>query len=319
MLDGQAPAASVWAFMTHDMVLFHGSAHPELGEAVARELGMSPGRCLTERFPDGEHHVEVQEDVRDRDVFILQSLRAPPGEHLLELLLLADACRRGGAARIVALIPYLAFARQDRRDNESQPLGAKLIADLIGTRFDRAVLVDLHSPAVEGCFPMPVEQLRCEDLLIEHLRATSAPKAVVVSPDLGAVKRAEHFARALRLPVAVVHKSRISGSEVSAENLVGDVRGCAPIVVDDMISTAGTVEAAVRVLLDAGCSSEITVCATHGLFVGPAERRLSALPIRRILVTDSVPPPSGLKVPVEIVSVAPLLAQAIRRIHGARN
>ncbi len=304
--------------MTDSLVLFHGSTHPELGARVARELGVKLGKCLTERFPDGEHHVEVLEDVRDRDVFLLQSLRAPPGEHLLELLLLADACRRAGASRVIALVPYLAFARQDRRDSPSQPLGARLIADLIGTRLDRAVLLDLHSPAVEGCFSMPVEQLRCEDLLIERLRAIASPNAVVVSPDLGAIKRAERFARALKVPAVVVHKSRLSGSEVSAERVVGEVRGYAPILVDDMISTAGTVEAAVRVLLEAGCSSDITVCASHGLFVGPAQRRLSALPLRRILVTDSVPPPKDLQLPVETVSVAPLLAEAIRRIHGSR-
>jgi ribose-phosphate pyrophosphokinase len=305
--------------MTNGLSLFIGGANPDLGKEVAKELGVAPGECIIEKFPDGEHHVEVLEDVRGRDVFILQSLRSPPGEHLLELLLLADAARRIGASRVVGVVPYLAFARQDRRDSESQPMGAKLMADLIGTRVDRAVVVDLHSPAVEGCFPVPVEQLRCDELLIERLKREKHPKAVVVSPDLGGVKRAERFARALKLPVAVVHKSRISGSEVTAESIVGEVRDCVPLLVDDMISTAGTMAAAVDLLLKAGAVPEITLCASHGLFVGPSLERLRKLPLRRILVTDSVPPPSDLPIAPEIVPIAPLIAGAISRIHGQRG
>jgi ribose-phosphate pyrophosphokinase len=304
--------------MSHGPILLHGSFHPALGAAVARTLGQQPGQVVTERYPDGEHQVEVLEDVRGRDVFILQSLGAPPGEHLLELLLLADACRRAGAERLVALIPYLAFARQDRRERVGEPLGARLVADLISARFDRAVLMDLHSPAVEGAFTCPVEQLFCQELFVPGLLRTDGRPQVVVSADLGASKRAERLGRALGLDVAVVHKRRLSGSTVRARAVVGEVEGLAPILVDDMISTAGTVQAAVQVLLDAGCAPDITVCASHGLFVPPAHTRLSGLPVTRIVVTDSLPPPQ-LELPIEIVSVAPLLAEAVLRIHGQRS
>lgn len=297
-------------------VVLGGTSHPALAEAVARAVGVEPAARLIDRFPDGEHRVQLQTEVRDQDVFIVQSLRAPVGDHLLELLLLSDACRRAGAARITGVIPYLAYARQDRRDVTGVPLGARVVADVLDRALDRAVLVDLHSPPVEGCFSIPVEHVSAMSLLAEAVR-DHAPNAVVVSPDLGAAKRAERFARSLGLPVAIVHKSRLTGTDVAASGVIGEVAGHAPILVDDIISTAGTVEAAVRVLLDAGATEEITVCAAHGLFVPPAVRRLQPLPIRRIIVTDSVPPPTGLPLPMETVSLAPLLAETVRRIHGS--
>lgn len=300
------------------LVLMSGSAHRPLGEAVASALGSGLGGCLSECFPDGERHIEVTEDVRGCDVYLLQPLGPPAGEYLLELLLLADACRRGGAARVTGLVPYLAYARHDRRKKGREPLGARLIADLIqAARLERLITVDLHSPAVEGCFGLPVEHLSAAPLLAEHLRRTAAPESIIVSPDLGAVKRAEAFAEALKLPVAVVQKSRLSGSEVEAHALTGEVRGRAPILVDDMISTAGTVEAAAQVLLEAGCARDITVVATHALLVGPALERLRKLPLRRLLTTDSLPRPGQLPLPIEVVSLAPLLARTIERLRGA--
>ncbi|HEX8702788.1 MAG TPA: ribose-phosphate pyrophosphokinase [Myxococcaceae bacterium] len=297
-------------------VLLSGSAHPTLGGAIANVLGLQPGQCVVAHFPDGEHHVEVFEDVRGCDVYLVQPLGPPVDAHLMELLLLVDACRRRGAARVTAVVPYLAYARHDRRETGREPLGARLVADLIRTAgVDRLVTLDLHSPAVEGCFNIPVEHLSAMPLLAEHLRQTASPNSVVVSPDLGAVKRAERYAAILKLPVAVVHKRRMSGSEVKAHNITGEVKGCAPILVDDMISTAGTIQAAVQTLLDAGCTPEVTVVAAHSLLVGSAIERLQSIPLRRLITTDSVPRPDRLPLPMEVVSIAPLVAHAIQSLR----
>lgn len=298
-----------------DLVLLAGSTHPQLSEAMARRLEVTLCPRTLDAFPDGEQRVELLREVRGRDVFIVQSLRGPVGEHLLELLLLSDAARRGGAARVIGVLPYLAYARQDRRESEGLPLGARVIADTVGAALDAAVVVDLHSPPVEGCFSIPVEHVSCVKLLADHVRG-NPEGSVVVAPDLGAAKRAERFARSQQLPVAIVHKSRVSGAEVHANGVVGRVKGLSPVLFDDIISTAGTIEAAAGVLLEAGCTPDITVCATHGLFVAPAMQRLQALPLRRVIVTDSVPPPVNATFPLEVVSVAPLLSDAVLRIHG---
>ncbi|MBN1207696.1 MAG: ribose-phosphate pyrophosphokinase [Myxococcaceae bacterium] len=298
------------------VVLMSGSSHPALGAAVSSLIDLELGRCLLDVFPDGEHHVEVSEEVRGCDVYLLQPLGPPVDSHLMELLLLVDACRRRGASRVTVLVPYLAYARHDRRETGREPLGARLVADLIrAAGVDRVVVVDLHSPAVEGCFNIPVEHLSAMPLLAEHLRGTATPGAVIVSPDLGGLKRAERYAAQLKLPVAVVHKRRMSGSQVQARSITGEVKGCAPILVDDMISTAGTIEAAVNALLEAGCTPEITVVATHALLVGPAIDRLQRLPLRRLLTTDSVPLTGRLPFAVEVVSIAPLLARAIELLR----
>lgn len=303
------------------VVLMCGSSHPTLGQAVAKELGLELGRCVVDRFPDGEHHVEVAEEVRGCDVYLLQPLGPPVDSYLMELLLLVDACRRRGAARVTAVVPYLAYARHDRRETGREPLGARLVADLLrAAGVDRLVAMDLHSPAVEGCFNIPVEHLSALPLLAEHLLRTASAGSVIVSPDLGAVKRAERYAAHLKLPVAVVHKRRMSGSEVQAHNITGEVKGCAPILVDDMISTAGTIEAAVQALLDAGCAPEVTVVASHALLVGPAIERLQRLPLRRLLTTDSVPRTERLPLREEVVSIAPLLARSIELLRlGAQG
>jgi ribose-phosphate pyrophosphokinase len=295
-------------------LILPGSAHPALAAQVAAALQLPCAQRVSERFPDGEWRVALDGEQRGRDVFIVQPLGPPVGDHLLELLLLADACRRSGASRVSALVPYLAYARQDRRQAEGHPLGARVVAEMLSRAVDRAVVVDLHSPAVEGGFSIPVEQVEAQGALAAHVGRAAGD--VVVAPDLGAAKRAERFARSLGLPVAIIHKSRLSGSDVEARGIIGEVRGLRPILVDDIISTAGTIEAAAQALLEQGCAQEITVCATHGLFVGPARERLSPLPIVRVVVTDSLPPPSGLPSLVEVVGLGPLLAGLVKRIHA---
>lgn len=296
-------------------VLLAGSSHPALAADLARALQVPLGRCTVERFPDGELDVDLEAPVRGAEVFVLQSLVAPVGEHLLELSLIADACYRAGAGRVTAVVPYLGYARQDRRDAGREPLGARVVADLLGaSHLERLICMDLHSRAIEGCFPLPVEHASAIPSLTEYLRTRLPPNAVVVSPDLGAVKRAEAFARPLGLPVVVVHKQRLSGRDVEAQGVVGDVKGKHPVLVDDMISTGGTLAAAAQAVLDEGAEGPVTVVASHGLFVGPANDRLAKVPLARVVVSDSVPRPPNLTFPLEQVSCAPVLAAVIERL-----
>jgi ribose-phosphate pyrophosphokinase len=213
-------------------------------------------------------------------------------------------------------VPYFGYARQDRRASGREAVGGRLIADLFATSgLQRLVAVDLHSAALEGFFAMPVEHLSAAALLREAVQPLIPANAVVVAPDLGAVKLAERYARALHLPMAIVDKERLSGEEVRVRRVVGRVEGCPVLVVDDMISTGGTIQAAIQALLAAGCAPNVAVAVSHGLFVGPVVERLRALPIRRLLATDSVAAPAHLPFPVQGVSLAPLLAEAIRRLH----
>jgi len=303
-----------------ELTVFAGSANGPLAQAVANTLGARLGHLTLNRFPDGELHIEIDETIRAHDVFVVQPASAPVGEHLLELLLIADACHRAGAARVTAVIPYLGYARQDRRANGREPVAARVVADLLQAgRIDRIVAVDLHVVSLEGFFAIPLEHLSAVPLLAEAARATVGPEAVVVSPDLGAVKLTERYAARLHLPVAIVHKTRVSGEEVRAERVVGDVLGRIPLIVDDMISTGATIEAAISALLAAGARPEVTVVATHALLVGTAAQRLAALPIRRLIATDSVAIPEGRRLPLEVVSIGPLLGETIDRLHRGQS
>jgi ribose-phosphate pyrophosphokinase len=300
--------------------IFAGSANAPLAEAIAAELDVRVGRREVQVFPDGEIQVELQESVRGEDVYLVQPT-SPPGEkHLLELLLLADAAHRAGAARLTAVIPYFGYARQDRRASGREAVGARLVAGLLesGGLFERVVTVDLHTAAIEGFFGIPLEHLSAVPMLVESLRPHAGADGVVVAPDMGAAELAERYAEPLELPVAIIHKARIGGSEVSVGSVTGEVRGRKPIIVDDIIDTGGTTKAAVDALLEEGCEPEVMAVASHGLFVGSAEENLREAPVERYIVTDSVPPPE-LGLPLEVVSLAPLLASAIDRLHNDRS
>jgi len=300
------------------LTLLAGTANPALAEGVAAELGVPLGEREAFLFPDGELHVEIVASVRGHDVYLMQPTSPAAETHLFQLLLLADACRRAGAARLTAVMPYVAYARQDRRATGREPVGARVMAEVLATGgLDRVVAVDLHSPALEGVFTVPLEHLSAVSLLAAALRPPT--DGVVVAPDLGATKLAERYARLLDLPVALVHKRRLSGDRVTVRGVTGDVRGRTPLMVDDMITTGGTIEAAITALLEAGCNRNVLVAATHGLFVGEAVRRLAALPIRDLVVTDSVASSPAGELQVRRVSLAPLLAEAIRRLHEDRS
>jgi ribose-phosphate pyrophosphokinase len=297
--------------------LLSGSANYPLAESVATNLGVALVPRILERFPDGELHIEIQESVRGCDIYLIQPTSSSVDEHFFELFLMADACRRAGATHLTAVIPYFGYARQDRRGLGREPVSTRLVADLIAASgLQRAVVVDFHSHAVESAFSIPVEHVSAISTLAEAVRSSVRNDAVVVSPDLGAVKMAERYAKLLDLSVAIVHKSRLSGAEVTVQRIVGDVRDREILVVDDMITTGATLEKAIRALLDAGCSSSgLKVIASHGLFVGNAAERLGKLPIEKLYVSDSVPTRAEFPLPIQVSSLAPLLAETIQRLH----
>lgn len=301
--------------------ILSGAANLKLATAIAGARGTQTVQRRLERFPDGELHIELQETVRGQDVYLIQPTSPPVDEHLFELLFLADACRRAGAARLTAVIPYFGYARQDRRAHGREPLSARLVAELIQVSgIERIVTVDLHSRAVESAFAIPLEHLSAVPMLAKAVRPAVNRNAVVVAPDLGAAKMAEQYADMLDLPVAIVHKTRISGEQVKVQRIIGDVRGKELLVVDDMISTGGTIEKAIQALLGAGCSSfGIKVLASHGLFIGAAAERLSALAIHKMYVSDSVLAPEQFSLPLQVVSLAPLLADAIHCLNEGES
>jgi ribose-phosphate pyrophosphokinase len=297
-------------------ILLSGSANPALAHSIAEHLGLALGACLLERFPDGEVHLAIKESVRGRDVYLVQPTSPPGDAHLIELLLLADACRRAGADQVTAVMPYFAYARQDRRVSGREPVAARVMAQLIeAVGVDRVITVDPHTDALEGFFAIPIEHLSAVPLLADAVKNNLKGRGVVVAPDLGAVKLAQRYAHRLGLPMVSVHKARISAEDVQVRAVRGDVRGLAPVIVDDMLSTGATVEASVRALLGEGCEPTVTVVASHGIFAGPARVRLRDLPIARVVTTDSVPPTPDLPLPVEVVPLAPLLSKMIRRLH----
>lgn len=297
--------------------ILSGSANHALAESVAKTLGVPLTRRILKRFPDGELHIEVEDSVRGCDVYLIQPTCPPVDEHFFELFLLADACRRAGAIHLTAVIPYFGYARQDRRAHGREPVSTRLVADLLAaSTIQRVVVVDFHSHAVESAFAIPVEHVSAIPILADAIRPSVHKDAVVVSPDLGAVKMAERYAKLLDLSVAIIHKSRVSGAEVTVQRIVGDVRDREIVVVDDMITTGGTIEKAIKALLEAGCSaSGIKVVASHGLFVGNAIERLAKLPIEKIYVSDSVPAPERFPLPLQVSSLTALLAETIQRLH----
>lgn len=292
-----------------------GTAGRSLAGSIARELRAGPAACELERFPDGELR-PVVEHVRGADAYVIQPTGPPVSDHLVELFLLLDACRRGGAERITAVLPYFGYARQDRRGRAGEAVGARVVADaLAGSGAQRLIVVDPHSAALEAMCGIPVEMLTAVPALAGALAPMVAEDAVIVAPDLGAAKLAGHYASLLGRPVAIIRKTRVSGVAVHAEDLAGDVAGRPAVIVDDMISTGATIQAAAGVLLARGGAPDIIIAATHGLLVDPAASRLGRLPARHVLTTDTlarsqVPLPA-----LQVESVAPLLAQAISRLH----
>jgi ribose-phosphate pyrophosphokinase len=300
--------------------VFTGRANPELAQKICSALQIPLGRGRTELFPDGELIVKVEEDVRGRDCFVVQPTSHPINAHLMELMIWIDCLRRASAKQITAVIPYFGYARQDRKDEGRVPITAKLVANLLQTAgADRVVSVDLHAAQVQGFFDIPVDHLHATPVIEKWFQAqeVAAANRVFVSPDVGNVKRAQVYAQRLGGEIVIIDKRRKSASQTKAAHIIGDVEGKTVFMVDDMITTAGTMTEAVRILRDHG-AGEIFIAATHAVFAPPALERLAGCKFSKLAVTDTITIGNRcdlIKDRMEVLSIAPLLAEAIHRIH----
>jgi ribose-phosphate pyrophosphokinase len=299
-----------------DIKLFSGSANPELAQAIADHLGVELGGMKIANFSDGEIYVQIQESVRGSDVFIVQPICHPVNYHLMELLIMLDAFKRASAQQITAVVPYYAYARQDRKAHGREAISAKLVADLLTTAgADRVVAMDLHAPQIQGFFNILVDHLFAAPVLIDHLKKLQLEDMVVVSPDVGGVTRARAIAKKLNAPIAIIDKRRPAPNVAEVMNVIGDVKGRTAIIVDDLIDTAGTLIAGANLLEKEGAQA-VYACATHGILSGPAIERIRDSNLRELIVTDSIPLTPEKRLPnVTQLSVAPLLGEAIIRIH----
>jgi ribose-phosphate pyrophosphokinase len=301
------------------LTIIGGRAHPELAREIADHLGIALAGIEIGDFPDGEISVKLNQNIRGCDVFIVQPTGPPVNRNIMELLILIDACRRASAARITAVLPYFGYARQDRKDSGRVPITAKLVANLITTAgADRVLAMDLHAAQIQGFFDVPVDHLFAAPILDEYFQSLKIPSQdiVVVSPDEGSIKRALQHLEHLGGTLAIVDKRRSSAMNTQQANLIGGpIRGKTALLFDDMISTGGSIAGAVSVVKEQG-AGDVYVGATHAVLCGPAASRLRESPIREIVMTNSLPVPPDQKLPnMRFVSVAPLLGEAIRRIH----
>jgi len=304
-------------FLNDNLKIFSGSSNPKLASDVCNYLGIPLGGAHIERFPDGEKAVRVEDDVRGRDCFVVQSTCDPVDEHLVELLIFLDCLRRASASRITAVIPYFGYARQDRKDEGRVPITAKLTANLITTAgADRVLAIDLHAHQLQGFFDIPVDHLMGELVLSKYFRDKKISNLTVVSPDVGNMKIASRYAASLGGELAIVHKRRVSGSKVEAQEIIGDVRGKNVLMCDDIIATAGTICSAAALVKERG-AEKIFVGATHGVLAPPALDRLSQAPIDQVVVTDTIPLNKASKKVggIRVLSVATMLGEATKRIH----
>lgn len=307
------------------MIVFSGTANQLLADKIMRYLGGKLGEVDICRFPDGEIHVQIMDNVRGRDVFMVQSLCSRPNEVLIELLIMIDAARRGSAARITAVLPYYCYARQDRKDRPRVPITAKLVANLlVAAGANRVLAMDLHSQQIQGFFDIPVDHLHAAPVLAKYLREKELKKLVVVAPDTGGAKTAYGYSQLMGTGLAIVAKQRLAACEVDAFSVVGDVNGCDVIMIDDMVTTCGTLCAAARILREHGAAS-ITAAVTHAPLSDLGVRRLQdETSLTELVVTDTIPlredlAAGGLPMKLTVLSVAELLGEAMLRIHNRQS
>ncbi len=304
--------------MFSDIKLFSGNANPALAEKVARVLEIPLARACVSRFSDGEINVEIGENVRGRDVFLLQSTCAPTNDHLMELLIMGDASKRASAGRITAVIPYYGYARQDRKVASRAPITAKLVADILKTSgIQRVLTMELHAGQIQGFFDSPVDNLYSSALLCDYIeRRIGREDLVVVSPDAGGVERARAYAKRLNAGLAIIDKRRERANISEVMHLIGDVSNKTAILIDDMVDTAGTLTRAAAATIEHGAKRVSAVC-THAVLSGPAVERIEASPLESLMVTDTIPlsAQAARCSKIQVVSVAKLFAEAIRAIH----
>jgi ribose-phosphate pyrophosphokinase len=300
--------------------LFSGNAHPQLAAAIAQYLETPLGRCKVTRFSDGESFVEIGENVRGVDAYVIQPTSSPTNDTVMELLIMADALRRASAGSITAVIPYYGYARQDRKVAPRTPITSKLVADLIqASGVNRVVSVDLHAGQIQGFFNIPFDHLYALPVFLEdYLKKNFDSSAVFVSPDAGGVERTRAYSKRLNAGLAIIDKRRERANESEVMNLIGEVRGKDCIIIDDMIDTAGTLCGAARALADEG-ARKVVACATHGVLSGPAVKRIAESPLAEVVVSDSIALSEAAQACPKIrqLSLARLLGEAIKRIHSS--
>jgi ribose-phosphate pyrophosphokinase len=300
--------------MIDSFKVLSGSAHPALAQLICKNLGISLCAAELTTFPDGETFVQIKENIRGRDIFIVQPTCPPTNQNLMELLIMVDAVRRASAARITAVLPFFGYARQDRKDRPRVPITAKLVANLLAASgVNRVLTVDLHAGQIQGFFDIPVDHLYAGPVLIKAIKERNIPDLVVVSPDVGGIKMTHAYAKALKAPMAIVAKNRVSADEVEALNVIGDVKDKNVLLVDDLTETAGTLTAAADLLMKHGAKN-IYAGVSHGVLGEKGRSRIAKSPIIELFATNSVPQAHGDK--VTALDISGLLAQAIQRIHN---
>ena len=307
----------------NNLKVFSLNSNPELAEKIAKAMDSELGECSVTHFSDGEIYISIDESIRGDDVYIVQSTSEPVNDHLMELLIMIDACRRASAATITVVIPYFGYARQDRKAKPREPITAKLVSNMIEkTGADRVVALDLHAAQIQGFFDIPVDHLLGSPLLANYFIENpdySLEDVVVVSPDHGGVTRARKLAEFLKAPIAIIDKRRPKANVAEVMNIVGNVEGKHALIIDDMIDTAGTITAAAKALGEAGAVS-VAVCCTHPVLSGPAVERLAKSNISEVVVTDSIYLPEEKRIDkIKQVTVSELIAEAILRIHDKRS
>lgn len=300
-----------------EMKIFSGNSNNALAEKICEHLDVPMGVCDVGKFSDGEINVNITETVRGIDVFIVQPTSTPVNQNLMELLIIIDAVKRASAGRINAVVPYYGYARQDRKAKAREPITAKLVADLLTTAgADRVISMDLHAAQIQGYFDIPVDHLSGVPILAEYFKDIAKEETVIVSPDIGGVTRARNFAHILDLPIAIIEKRRPKANVSEVMNVIGDIKDKNVILVDDIVDTAGTITKAASVLKSFG-AKKVYGCATHGVLSGPAIDRIKESEMEKFVITDTIVLPEEKKIDkIEIISVAPLFAEAINRIHN---
>jgi ribose-phosphate pyrophosphokinase len=299
-----------------EMAVFSGSSNPELAKKIVDYLKLPLGEVEISRFSEGEIFVRIKQDIRGRDVFIVQSICPPTNENMMELLIMMDAVRRASSARLTVVLPYYGYARQDRKDQPRVPITAKLVANLItAAGADRVLTMDLHADQIQGFFDIPLDHLFSAPVFIRHLKNLKLKNMVIVTPDVGGIKRARAFATRLGADLAIVDKRRVNSVDAEVLHLIGDVKDKSAIIVDDMIATAGSLGEAAKICREHG-AKEIYATAAHGVLSGPAIERIHKADLKELLVTDSIPlGDKKLNHKIKVLTVAELLGEAIRRIH----
>ncbi len=297
--------------------IFSGTANEPLTDEICAFLGIPRGQAHLTRFSDGEVYCQIMENVRGADVFVVQPTSFPVDQHLMELLLMIDALKRASARRITPVIPYYGYSRQDRKDKPRVPVSSKLVADLLTTAgADRALVVDLHAPQIQGFFNIPVDHLFASPVLVDYFRKLALPNLTVVSPDAGGVERARFFAKKIEAPLAIVDKRRTDINVAEIMHVIGDVKGRSCLILDDIIDTAGTLVKTADALLENG-ASQVYACASHPVLSGPALERIAKSRLQQVVVTNTIPLTEAGKneKKIKVLSVAGLVARAIQSIH----